>query len=124
MNLQSFSTLFDLLRAFPTEQSCIEHYEKLRWSNGVVSPYDPTFKVYNYGGGKYRCKNTGNDFAVTGTHRFGRRHVLLAAVGIKLHKYQDIGLLPVTHQSPDGQEFLQQSQLHKWGNKLQIHQRP
>ncbi len=49
MNLQSFSSLFDLLQAFPTEHSCIEHYEKLRWPNGVVSPYDPTSKVYNYG---------------------------------------------------------------------------
>lgn len=68
MNLQSFSSLFDLLQAFPTEQSCIEHYEKLRWPNGVVSPYDPTSKVYNYGGGKYRCKNTGLNFNVkTGT---------------------------------------------------------
>ena len=68
MNLQSFSSLFDLLQAFPTEQSCIEHYEKLRWPNGVVSPYDPTSKVYNYGNGKYRCKNTGLNFNVkTGT---------------------------------------------------------
>lgn len=68
MNLKSFSSLFDLLQAFPTEQSCIEHYEKLRWPNGVVSPYDPSSKVYNYGNGKYRCKNTGWNFNVkTGT---------------------------------------------------------
>lgn len=68
MNLQSFSSLFDLLQAFPTEQSCIEHYEKLRWPNGVISPYDPSSKVYNYGNGKYRCKNTGWNFNVkTGT---------------------------------------------------------
>ncbi|MEG2071516.1 MAG: IS1595 family transposase, partial [Bacteroidales bacterium] len=68
MNLQSFSSLFDLLQAFPTEQSCIEHYEQLRWSDGVVSHYDPSSKVYNYGNGKYRCKNTGWNFNVkTGT---------------------------------------------------------
>jgi hypothetical protein len=64
MNVQSFSSLFDLLQAFPMEQSCIGLYEKLRWPNGVVSPYDPSSKVYNYGNGKYRCKNTGWNFNV------------------------------------------------------------
>lgn len=64
MNLQSFSSLFDLLQALPTEQACLEHYEKLRGKNGVVSPYDPSSKVYNYGNEKYHCKNTGCNFNV------------------------------------------------------------
>lgn len=68
MTLPPFNTLFDLLQAFPTEQSCLEYYEKLRWSNGVVSSYDPTSTVYNYGNGKYHCKNTGLNFNIrTGT---------------------------------------------------------
>ena len=68
MNTFEFKSLFDLLQAFPTEQSCIEYLELCRWRNGLVSPYDPASKVYNYGGGKYRCKNTGLNFNVkTGT---------------------------------------------------------
>ena len=51
MNTFEFKSLFDLLQAFPTEQSCIEYLELCRWKNGIVSPYDPASKVYNYGGG-------------------------------------------------------------------------
>ena len=68
MEIGNFKSLFDLLQAFPTEESCREHIEKTRWSNGVTSPFDQTSKVYNYGNGKYRCKNSGKNFNVkTGT---------------------------------------------------------
>lgn len=46
---------------FPTEQSCIEYYEQIRWNGKVVSPYDETSKVYKCKNGKYRCANTGGD---------------------------------------------------------------
>lgn len=59
-----YNSILEFLHAFPNEQACIDHFEKLRWPNGVVSPYDPTSKVYNYGGGQYRCKNTGKTFNV------------------------------------------------------------
>lgn len=60
-----FKSIFDLLRTFPDEQSCIEHLEKLRWSkSGVSSPFDPTSKVYKCKDNKYRCKNTGKYFNV------------------------------------------------------------
>ncbi|MDR2909907.1 MAG: IS1595 family transposase [Bacteroidales bacterium] len=67
-NLIEFNSLLDLLQAFPTEQSCIEALEQIRWTNGVVSPYDSSSKVYCYNDGRYRCANTGKDFSVrTGT---------------------------------------------------------
>ncbi|MFT3796570.1 IS1595 family transposase [Flavobacterium sp.] len=56
-------SVFDLLQAFPTEQSCIEHLEQIRWANGVVSPFDKTSKVYKTKAG-YQCKNTGKNFNV------------------------------------------------------------
>lgn len=66
--LTQFKSLLDLLQAFPTERSCVEALEQLRWPDGIVSPYDPSFKVYNYGNGRYRCANTKKDFNVrTGT---------------------------------------------------------
>lgn len=66
--LTQFKSLLDLAKAFPTEQSCVEVLEQLRWPDGIVSPYDPSSKVYNYGNGRYRCANTKKDFNVrTGT---------------------------------------------------------
>jgi transposase-like protein len=63
-----FKSIFDLLKAFPTEQSCIEHLEKLMWDGNPVSPFDPTSKVYKCAGIKYKCKSTGKYFNVrTGT---------------------------------------------------------
>ncbi len=53
---------------FPTEQSCIEYYEQIRWNGKVVSPFDETANVYKCKNGKYRCANTGKYFDVkTGT---------------------------------------------------------
>ena len=61
-----FKSLYDFHRAFPTEESCIRFLESVRWPNGVVSPYDPTSKVYVSKAvpGSYRCKNTKKDFNV------------------------------------------------------------
>jgi transposase-like protein len=59
----------ELLDFFPTKQSCIDYFEKLRWNGNPISPYDPTSKVYKLAKkNQYRCKNTGKDFNVmTGT---------------------------------------------------------
>lgn len=63
-----FKSILDLLKAFPTEQSCINHLEKLMWDGNPVSPFDSTSKVYKCAGIKYKCKNTGKYFNVrTGT---------------------------------------------------------
>ncbi len=66
--IPEFKSIFDLLKAFPTEQSCIDHLEKLQWNGNVVSPFDASSKVYNCKGNRYKCKNTGKYFNVrTGT---------------------------------------------------------
>lgn len=63
-----FKSIIDLLRAFPDEQSCINHLESLRWNGNVVSPFNPESKVYKCKGNKYKCKETGKYFNVrTGT---------------------------------------------------------
>lgn len=48
-----FKSLMDLQKAFPTEQDCINYLEGMRWQGKVVSPFDPTSKVY-------KCKDTKN----------------------------------------------------------------
>lgn len=63
-----FKSIFDLLKKFPTEQSCIDHLEKLMWNGNPVSPFDASSKVYKCAGNKYKCKTTGKYFNVrTGT---------------------------------------------------------
>ena len=62
--LPEFKSIFDLLKVFPTEQSCIDHLERLSWAGTPVSPFDATSKVYKCAGNKYKCKNTGKYFNV------------------------------------------------------------
>lgn len=62
--LPEFKSIFDLLKAFPTEQSCIDHLERLSWNGNPVSPFDASSKVYKCAGNKYKCKNTGKYFNV------------------------------------------------------------
>lgn len=61
---QDFNSILDLIKAFPNEQTCIDHLETLRWNGNVISPFDATSKVYKCKGNKYRCKNTGKYFNV------------------------------------------------------------
>ena len=66
--IPEFKSIFDLLKAFPTEQSCIDHLERLMWNGNVVSPFQEGSKVYKCAGNKYKCKATGKYFNVrTGT---------------------------------------------------------
>ncbi|HZX58976.1 MAG TPA: IS1595 family transposase [Mucilaginibacter sp.] len=68
IQITEFKSLVDLLKKFPDEKTCIEHLEAIRWNGNVVSPFDPTSKVYKCAGFKYKCKNTGKYFNVrTGT---------------------------------------------------------
>jgi transposase-like protein len=62
--LPEFKSIFDLLKAFPTEQACIEHLEAIRWDGNVVSPFDAGSIVYKCANGRYKCKNTGKYFNV------------------------------------------------------------
>lgn len=60
--------ILNFMTAFPDEQSSVRYFENLRWGGKVVSPFDPTSKVYKCANGKYKCRNTGKYFDVkTGT---------------------------------------------------------
>jgi len=64
VNTSEFNSILDLIKAFPDEQTCIDHLEWLRWNGNVVSPFDPSSKVYDCKGNKYKCKTTGKYFNV------------------------------------------------------------
>jgi hypothetical protein len=61
---KDFTSILELIKAFPDEQTCITHLEELRWNGNVVSPFDSNSKVYKCKNNKYRCKNTGKYFNV------------------------------------------------------------
>lgn len=65
---RDFNSVLEFIKAFHSEQVCIDHLEQLRWRGNIISPFDMMSKVYKCAGNKYRCKNTGKYFNVrTGT---------------------------------------------------------
>lgn len=61
-------SIFDQLETPPKNRKYIKFFEKLRWPDKVISPYDPTSKVWKLANNWYKCKNTGKKFNVrTGT---------------------------------------------------------
>lgn len=68
MSYKGFKSVFELMKYFPDEQSCIDILEEERWGGNIISPFDPTSKVYKCKGNRYKCKTTGKYFNVkTGT---------------------------------------------------------
>lgn len=66
--IPEFKSIFDLIKAFPDEQSCINHLEGLRWEGVVTSPFDASSRVYKCPNNRYKCKNSNKYFNVrTGT---------------------------------------------------------
>ena len=55
-------SIFDQLESPPKNQKYIRFFEKIRWNDKVVSPYDPTSKVWKLANNWYKCKNTGKKF--------------------------------------------------------------
>ncbi len=74
---KDFNSIIELLKAFPTEQSCIDHLEELRWNGEVVSPFDSDSKVYKCANNRYRCKETGKYFNVKTATLFDNTKVKL-----------------------------------------------
>ena len=64
ISVKPYKSVKQLLEAFPTEQSCIDHLEMLRWNGNIVSPFDEDSKVYKCAGNRYRCVNTKKYFTV------------------------------------------------------------
>lgn len=72
-----FSTVIELLNAFPDEQACVEHLERLRWHGNPLSPFDRHSKVYRCANNRYRCKETGKYFNVKTATLFDNSRVKL-----------------------------------------------
>lgn len=74
---KDFKSILELVKAFPDEQTCIDHLEELRWNGNVVSPFDSASTVYKCKGNKYKCKNTGKYFNVKTSTLFDNTKIKL-----------------------------------------------
>lgn len=63
IDLSNFNSLIDVVMYFSNEEKCIEYLERVRWNGNVVSPFDPSSKVYKCSKG-YWCKNTNKTFNI------------------------------------------------------------
>jgi transposase-like protein len=62
--MENFS-LLDFFLEFPTEEKCVEYFEKLRWDNGVVCPFCGSKHISNCKVPMpYRCKDCRKHFSV------------------------------------------------------------
>ena len=66
MDSKNYSSLYEMLEAFPTEESCVRHLEKLRWPDGIICPLcGSEKKIYRLKRGHvYKCSECRKEFSV------------------------------------------------------------
>lgn len=63
--MQSFDSLFDLMEAFPDEQSCVDHLRSIRWRDGEFCPHCNSNKVYHFSDRKtFKCGECRKRFSI------------------------------------------------------------
>ena len=77
------TSLVSLFKKFPTEGSCIEFLENVRWKNGVVCPYCNSDKTCEHNsttvntrnGKRHQCQSCKKSFSVTVGTIFHHTHL-------------------------------------------------
>src|SRR5713101_6380794 len=63
--LAHFDSLFDLLAAFPDEQSCIDHVREIRWRDGEFCPHCGGTRIYHFSDRKtFKCGECRQRFSI------------------------------------------------------------
>lgn len=63
--LTQFDSLFDLLAAFPDEQSCVDHVREIRWRDGEFCPHCGGTRVYHFSDGRnFKCGDCRQRFSI------------------------------------------------------------
>lgn len=62
----NYKSLYDLMEAFPDEETCVKHLEQLRWPNGIICPLcGSSRKIYHVKRGHgYKCADCKKQFSV------------------------------------------------------------
>ncbi len=60
-----FDNLFQMMEAFPDEQSAIHHLRAIRWSDGAYCPHCGSDKVYHFSDNKtHKCGDCRKRFSI------------------------------------------------------------
>ena len=63
--LSRFDSLIDLLKAFPTEQSCLDHVRAIRWREGKDCPYCGGTRIYHLNDKRdFQCGKCRSQFSI------------------------------------------------------------
>ena len=63
--LTNFDSLFDLMKAFPDEQACIDHLRAIRWRRGEFCPHCGADRIYAFSDGKtWKCAECRQRFSI------------------------------------------------------------
>lgn len=63
--IKHFDSLFDLMDAFPDEQSCVDHLRAIRWCDGEYCPHCNGNKIYHFSDRKtFKCGECRKRFSI------------------------------------------------------------
>ena len=63
--IKQFDSLFDLMAAFPDEQSCVDHLKAIRWRDGEFCPHCKGNKIYHFSDRKtFKCGECRQRFSI------------------------------------------------------------
>src|SRR5579862_3855881 len=63
--LAQFDSLFDLLAAFPDEQSCLDHVRAIRWKDGEFCPHCGGTRIYHFSDKQnFKCGDCRQRFSI------------------------------------------------------------
>jgi transposase-like protein len=63
--IQQFKNLIEMVKAFPDDQSCIDHLRSIRWANGAFCPHCGSTKVYNFSDNRtHKCGDCRQRFSI------------------------------------------------------------
>jgi len=63
--IKQFDSLFEMVQAFPDEQSCIDHLRSIRWGKGAFCPHCGSVKVYHFSDNRmHKCGDCRARFSI------------------------------------------------------------
>ncbi len=93
MDIKKYESLYDMLEVFPTEKSCIEHLEHLRWPRGIICQWcGLSGKFYHIKRrSTYKCCECKREFSV-------RKNTVFEESPIALRKWFVAAWLMASHR--------------------------
>jgi transposase-like protein len=63
--IAQFGSLFEMMQAFPDEQTCINHLRAILWANGAYCPYCGCTEIYTFSDNRtHKCKACRQRFSI------------------------------------------------------------